>query len=213
MAMIRRGRSDSEIARKTKIPRPTVVSWRHGRGSSYHERRASASALWRPTDARAYCYLLGIYLGDGCIVVLPSGAAKLIVSLDSSYPQIIETVEDSARRVLPDARVRRGLGPNGTVTVVRVSDPALPFAFPQHGRGRKHTRQIVLTEWQRELTHAHPEALLRAVADASPLAMWILDPTGHVVLWSPSAARLTGWSAEEALGEVAKTMDEKFKKE
>jgi len=163
MAMIKRGRSDLEIARKTKIPRPTISSWRHGRGSEYHRRRASASASWRPSDARAYCYLLGIYLGDGCIVVLRSGSARLLVSLDSAYPQIIETVLDSACRVLPDARVSRALGPNGTVTLVRISHPVLPFAFPQHGPGRKHRREIVLTAWQRALTHANPRELLRGL--------------------------------------------------
>jgi PAS domain S-box-containing protein len=47
---------------------------------------------------------------------------------------------------------------------------------------------------------AHAEALLRALVDASPLAMWVLDPDGRVVLWSHAAVRLTGWSADEALG-------------
>jgi PAS domain S-box-containing protein len=47
---------------------------------------------------------------------------------------------------------------------------------------------------------AHSEALLRALVDASPLAMWILDPEGRVVLWNSAATRLTGWSADEALG-------------
>jgi PAS domain S-box-containing protein len=46
----------------------------------------------------------------------------------------------------------------------------------------------------------HAEALLRALVDASPLAMWVLDTEGHVVLWNPAATRLTGWSADEALG-------------
>ncbi|MDQ3949678.1 MAG: PAS domain S-box protein, partial [Gemmatimonadota bacterium] len=47
---------------------------------------------------------------------------------------------------------------------------------------------------------AHTETLLRALVDASPLAMWVLDPEGRVVLWNRAAARLTGWSADEALG-------------
>jgi PAS domain S-box-containing protein len=47
---------------------------------------------------------------------------------------------------------------------------------------------------------ARAEALLRALLDASPLAMWVLDPEGRVVLWNHGAERLTGWSADEALG-------------
>ncbi|MDQ3997975.1 MAG: PAS domain S-box protein, partial [Gemmatimonadota bacterium] len=48
---------------------------------------------------------------------------------------------------------------------------------------------------------AHAEALLRALVDASPLAMWVLDPEGRVVLWNHAAERLTGWSADEVLGQ------------
>jgi PAS domain S-box-containing protein len=49
----------------------------------------------------------------------------------------------------------------------------------------------------------HAEALLRALVDASPLAMWVLDPEGRVVLWNQAAVRLTGWTADEALGKVS----------
>jgi hypothetical protein len=36
-------------------------------------------------------------------------------------------------------------------------------AFPQHGPGRKHDRKIELTDWQLELTRAHPGALVRGL--------------------------------------------------
>jgi PAS domain S-box-containing protein len=49
----------------------------------------------------------------------------------------------------------------------------------------------------------HAEALLRALIDASPLAMWVLDRQGRVVLWNRAAEGLTGWTADEALGRVA----------
>ena len=45
----------------------------------------------------------------------------------------------------------------------RLSHPAIVRAFPQHGAGRKHLRSIVLADWQLELTHAHPESLLRGL--------------------------------------------------
>jgi PAS domain S-box-containing protein len=49
---------------------------------------------------------------------------------------------------------------------------------------------------------ARAEALLRALLDSSPLAMWVLDPAGHVVLWNQAAEHLTGWTADEALGRL-----------
>lgn len=38
-----------------------------------------------------------------------------------------------------------------------------PAAFPQHGPGRKHDRDISLEIWQRRLTERHPEAFLRGL--------------------------------------------------
>jgi hypothetical protein len=157
------GRRDSEIARLTGIPRSTINAWRHNRGRRYHERLAIATPGWRPVQPAAYCYLLGAYLGDGCLNVLPSGGASLLISLDLSYPAIVDAVDRSIRTVFPDVAVARVLPKDAGLTVVRASHPALPFAFPQHGRGRKHQRAIHLTEWQRELTHAHPKELLRGL--------------------------------------------------
>jgi hypothetical protein len=154
------GRSDSEIADLTGVPRGTVNAWRHGRGIAQHRRLATASLNWRPENAPAYCYLLGAYLGDGCITIVSPGCASLAITLDSRYPGIIEKVEAATRAVLKDVRVHRFLRMAGSVTVVKANHPALPFAFPQHGPGQKHTREIALTGWQRELTHAHPKDLL-----------------------------------------------------
>ena len=41
---------------------------------------------------------------------------------------------------------------------------------------------------------------LRAVFDASPLAIVALDANVRVTLWNPAAERLFGWHASEALG-------------
>jgi hypothetical protein len=35
-----------------------------------------------------------------------------------------------------------------------------PCLFPQHGLGKKHTRPILLEDWQKELVAAAPQALL-----------------------------------------------------
>jgi hypothetical protein len=163
MTLMELGRSDYQIAQLTGVPRSTVGAWRHGRGLFRHQREASARPDWRPRSPASYSYLLGAYLGDGCISVFSPRAAALVITLDSTYPVIIDEVETAARTVFPDIRVSRYLRIGGSVTAVRVCHPALPFAFPQHGAGRKHKREIRLTEWQRELTHAHPKELLRGL--------------------------------------------------
>jgi len=163
MALMEVGRSDNEIARLTGTPRGTVSAWRRGRGVRYHQRIASATPDWRPSKAAAYSYILGIYLGDGCFSVSPGWAASLIVTLDSAYPGIVGEVEQALEDVIPDTPVRRFLRMKGSVSALQVNHPALPFAFPQHGRGKKHLRKIELTDWQLDITRRHPRELLRGL--------------------------------------------------
>jgi PAS domain S-box-containing protein len=44
--------------------------------------------------------------------------------------------------------------------------------------------------------------LLQTLVDASPLAIVVLDQESRVLVWSPAAERMFGWSASEALGRV-----------
>jgi two-component system cell cycle sensor histidine kinase/response regulator CckA len=55
---------------------------------------------------------------------------------------------------------------------------------------------------RRRLTEALRETnqTLEAVVEASPLAMWVVDPDGTVKMWNPAAERIFGWRRDEALG-------------
>ncbi|MGH2743204.1 MAG: hypothetical protein ACRDLY_14295 [Thermoleophilaceae bacterium] len=90
-------------------------------------------------------------------------SASLVITLDTRYPAIVSEIDKATRAVLPGVAVHRFLRMGGSVTVVQANHPALPYAFPQHGPGRKHTRDIVLADWQRELTYGHPKELLRGL--------------------------------------------------
>ena len=161
LSLMELGRSDSEIARLIAVPRSTVSSWRRGRGSGYHRRLADVTASWRPRAPGSYCYLLGIYLGDGCIQVCPGGSAFMAITLDSIYPGIVAETRLAITAVWPGTPARRILRKEGRVTIVKAYHPVLPIAFPQHGPGRKHLRKIALADWQLELTERHPRQLLR----------------------------------------------------
>jgi hypothetical protein len=163
MTLIEAGRGDSEIARLIGVPRETISGWRHGRGSAYHRRLAAARPGWRPPSEPSYSYLLGVYLGDGCVVMSRGAPLGLIVTLDASYPGIVDQTANAMSMTFPAAPVRAFARMEGSVTAVHVTDPCVPHAFPQHGAGKKHLRPIELAQWQLEITHAYPRELLRGL--------------------------------------------------
>jgi hypothetical protein len=170
------GLSASEIARRTGIPRATVRDWLAGRlprrsrlnGASC---KTCGGPAHRPADLPpAYAYLLGLYLGDGCISAHPRGVYRLRVILDLRYPGIVDECEAAIRAVDPGRRVyrlkrRSNLTGRPDFSIVEVSaySKAWPCLFPQHGPGRKHHRRIQLADWQRELVAADPQLLLRGL--------------------------------------------------
>jgi hypothetical protein len=163
VALMEKGHGDSEIARITGIPRGTISAWRHGRGTGYHLRLRAAQPSWRPSCPGEYSYLLGLYLGDGCVYVSPRGFASIVITLDVSYPGIVMEAMCALEACFPDTPAHRFSQSEGSVAAVKLNHPALRFAFPQHGRGAKHLRVIELTRWQREITTTFPRELLRGL--------------------------------------------------
>ena len=107
--------------------------------------------------ARAACLrvLLGMYLGDGHIVRAKK-SYRLQIYLHVDNRAVIERVVRVLKTLLPGrpiAIVRHGR----SAVAVSTYFAAWPWLFPQHGRGRKHTRPIVLEEWQQGIVAQHPE--------------------------------------------------------
>jgi hypothetical protein len=119
----------------------------------------------------SYVYLLGIYLGDGCLSPHQRGVFKLRVVLDAAYPKIIEETAGAMREVCPKNPVTRAtryaVDSNGheyaSCIEVYAYSRSWPCLFPQHGPGRKHDRPIVLAEWQARLVAEAPQLLLRGL--------------------------------------------------
>src|SRR3954447_19763217 len=91
----RDGFNASEIARMTGVPRSTISQWLIGRTPKPGGRaggcpRCSGFDEIAPgITGFAYAYLLGMYLGDGCLLQHPRGVMRLSIALDSAYPGII----------------------------------------------------------------------------------------------------------------------------
>jgi hypothetical protein len=110
----------------------------------------------------AYAYLLGMYLGDGCISEGRRDVFKLRISMCDAYPNIRAECEDAIRSVMPDHRVGAVQRPG--CTEICSHSKHWPCLFPQHGPGRKHTRPIELEPWQETIAfERHPDRLLRGL--------------------------------------------------
>lgn len=123
----------------------------------------SAARTWRPSDERAYSYLLGMYLGDGCISVRRHGGTDLRIKLDAHYEGIVEECRAAVAAVVPDCRVAIRPVPGESSKVIQCYTSRWLEIFPQHGRGPKHTRPIELAPWQQQIVDRHPRELLRGL--------------------------------------------------
>ena len=117
---------------------------------------------WTPTDPVAYAYLLGLYLGDGWVAP-HLRTARLVVTLDGIYPDIVEDARAAMEACGPGR-------PISVLTVARSRAVVLQSywkgwleVFPQWGAGRKHERPILLAHWQREIADRFPEQFIKGL--------------------------------------------------
>jgi hypothetical protein len=111
-----------------------------------------------------YAYLLGIYLGDGCLSPFPRGVWKLRIFCDTKYPAIIGAVGCAMSAVRGDGTP--GIYKRGRCVEVAMYWQHWPCLFPQHGPGPKWKRRIELAEWQAQIVEREPEAFLCGLIDS-----------------------------------------------
>jgi Helix-turn-helix domain of resolvase len=177
--LLEEGHNHSEIARRTGISRTTIRDWaagrtphsnpiRSGRGLTCTVCRQEPFAL----PQAPYTYLLGLYLGDGCLLGHRRQVYRLRISCAARYPELIQRCEAAMGAVLPN-KVGRAWK-QGCCDVYSYSKH-WPCLFPQHGPGEKHTRRIVLTDWQQALVDRDPRPLLAGLlhSDGCRVLNWV----------------------------------------
>jgi hypothetical protein len=117
---------------------------------------------WHPPDEYSYAYLLGVYLGDGCITSA-GRTYQLGVTLDAEYPSIIDECSAAVQLTLPAGRVHRRMRQDCRAVTVEAASTCWPVILPQHGPGRKHERTVTHCAWQRTILGREPEAFLRGL--------------------------------------------------
>lgn len=112
--------------------------------------------------AEPYAYAFGLYLGDGCVA--PHGrTARLVITLDSRYPSVIEEARSAVASCEPPRPVSVLAVAGSGATVVQSYWKGWLELFPQWGAGPKHGRPIVLAGWQRAILDEHPRPFLRGL--------------------------------------------------
>lgn len=160
---IRWGLNDCQIARLTGIPRGTVRDWRnHPRLPRVPGPGSCPICSERSLDQPVYAYLLGLYLGDGCLSEHARGVFRLRVALDKRYPRVIDECRTAIDIVKPGGAPAHVQDCKGCVAVGAYWKH-WPCLFPQHGKGPKHLRSIQLTSWQQDIATRHPGLLLRGL--------------------------------------------------
>ncbi|MGD6751334.1 transcriptional regulator [Streptomyces sp. BH105] len=178
LALVAQGRSLNSVSKETGVSRAALRAWQT-RIEPLPRMQPQATPCVRcgpepelPTDTTAYSYLLGLYLGDGCISAGARSGYFLRIACADAYPGLIELCATAMRSINPSGRCAR-VQAVGYVSVVGYSRH-WPCLFPQHGPGKKHERAIELEPWQQEIVDAHPWEFVRGLvhSDGCRITNW-----------------------------------------
>ena len=125
--------------------------------------------IWVPIAS--YVYLLGQYLGDGCISIQSRGNPKLRIATCDDYPAVREECIAAIKAVAPCSGVcviqKQGC------CEVAASSVHWPCLFPQHGPGVKHMRKIELAAWQERFAlEIRPDLFVRGLIHSDGCRVW-----------------------------------------
>jgi hypothetical protein len=158
MEMLSTGMKISEIALATGINRSSISNWKQRKGRSLtktvsHDGEGADQYLktfienMNESRRLDYSYLLGLYLGDGCIYEFPR-TYRLTITLDKKYPSLNSQVENVFFRFFDKPAKVHDRGCRYNAIDISHHSNLLLIIFPQHGRGNKHRRKIELADWQ-----------------------------------------------------------------
>lgn len=166
LSLVAQGRSLNSVSRETGISRHAIRSWRDrleplpraiGRAEPCPRCLPEPGA---PADTAAYAYLLGLYLGDGCVSPHPRNGYYLRIVCADAWPGLIDACREAIGSV---HQVAVHLARKQGCVAVSSYSRHWPCLFPQHGPGKKHEREIALEPWQQEIVDAHPWDFVRGL--------------------------------------------------
>ncbi|MGC9496651.1 transcriptional regulator [Streptomyces sp. WG7] len=176
LALVAQGRSLNSVSKETGISRAAIRSWQTRIEPLPRMRQTSCSLCGpnaeSPEDGAAYAYLLGLYLGDGCISPGMRSGYFLRIACADAWPGLINACAAALEAINPSGKAYR-VRAVGYTSVVGYSGH-WPCFFPQHGPGKKHDREIALDPWQQTIVAAYPWEFIRGLihSDGCRITNW-----------------------------------------
>lgn len=176
LALVAQGFSQNSVSKQTGISRAAIRSWLkrieplgYIQGTECPRCGGTPSI---PDDPAAYSYLLGLYLGDGCVSPAKRGVYSLRIACADAWPGLIGACAEAVQRVRLTNKVCR-VQSQGCQYVASFSKH-WPCLFPQHGPGKKHERAITLESWQQWIVDASPWEFVRGLihSDGCRVTNW-----------------------------------------
>ncbi|MGW0559102.1 transcriptional regulator [Streptomyces sp. NPDC003016] len=178
LALVAQGLSLNSVSKRTGISRSAIREWQT-RAEPLPRISRQAAPCPRclpvpgvPADTAAYAYLLGLYLGDGCISPHRRGGYYLRIACADAWPGLIGLCWNAITAVRPEDSVYV-LQLEGCVMVTSYGRH-WPCLFPQHGPGKKHERAIALEAWQQAIVNDCPWEFIRGLvhSDGCRITNW-----------------------------------------
>jgi len=103
-------------------------------------------------NRKSYAFILGVYLGDGCISKTHKpNVLRLRIALDVKYKKLNEEVISELKILFPNNKISYNVVGETNGCIISLYSTNLLTLFPQHDIGKKHERPIILEDWQREI--------------------------------------------------------------
>jgi hypothetical protein len=159
-----------EVALFVGVAIRTVRNWRTGQRRALGRSSTKAACprcgdeVTLPEPCAEYAYLLGLYLGDGHIVLAGDRSKavwRLSIWCADDWPGLVQECARAMRAVRPDNRV--ALTQKQGCAEVSSYSRHWPCLFPQYGPGKKHLRKIELADWQQVIVGRHPGDFARGL--------------------------------------------------
>jgi hypothetical protein len=184
------GKNKLQLSKEYNIPRTTLKYWIKNKELNKRplvERKNTSKSIKTieieiENNREVYNYILGLYLGDGCIS--PNKMSyKLRIVQDIRYPNLINQINESLYLFF---NKKVNIGNKKGCNEIIICDKNLPLYFPQHGLGKKHNRKIELSDFQRKnINHSQ---LLKG--------LWVTDGSFYLIKKKYEAYNFTNKSLD-----------------